>query len=112
LNDGDEDNDPIIISVRSQDDYNKGHISGAVWASPTELFAPDMLSKLDPDREIVVACYTGQTASQVTAGLNNLGYNAKALLHGMSSWTTDPDVFVKRFNPEKHAHDYMTESGS
>jgi len=34
------------------------------------------------------------------------------LLHGMSSWTTDPDVFVKRFNPEKHAHDYMTESGS
>ena len=112
LNDGDEDNDPIIISVRSQDDYNKGHISGAVWASPTELFSAEMLSKLDPEREIVVACYTGQTASQVTAGLNNLGYHAKALLHGMSSWTTNPDVFVKRFNPEKHAHDYMTESGS
>ncbi|NOZ72732.1 MAG: rhodanese-like domain-containing protein [Chloroflexi bacterium] len=111
LNDGDEDNDPIIISVRAQDDYKKGHIPGALWASPVGLFTPDMLGKLDPEREIVVVCYTGQAASQVTAGLNDLGYHAKALLHGMSSWTKDPDVFVKRFNPEVHAHDYMTEAG-
>ncbi len=70
-----------------------------------------MLSKLDPEREIVVVCYTGQAASQVTGLLNNLGYKAKALLFGMSSWTTDPNVFVKRFNPEKHAHDYPVEKG-
>ena len=35
-----------------------------------------------------------------------LGYQASSLLHGMSSWTTDPEVFVKRFDPEKHANDY------
>jgi len=109
LNDGDADNDPLIISVRSQDDYNKGHIAGAIWANPKELFMPDMLSKIDPDRDIVVVCYTGQAASQVTAGLNDLGYHAKALLHGMSSWTTDPNVFVKRFDPAKAAHDYPVE---
>jgi len=111
LNDGDPDNDPLIISVRAKEDYEKGHIPGAVWVSPKELFTPEMLSKIDPDREIVVVCYTGQGASQVTEGLNELGYDAKALLFGMSSWTNDPNVFVKRFNPEKHAHDYPVEKG-
>ncbi|HHB90013.1 MAG TPA: rhodanese-like domain-containing protein [Anaerolineae bacterium] len=112
LNDGDPDNDPIIISVRAKEDYEKGHIPGAVWASPKELFTEEMLSKLDPDREIVVVCYTGQAASHVAVGLNELGYDAKVLLFGMSSWTTDPEVFVKRFNPEKHAHDYPVEKGA
>ncbi len=112
LNDGDPDNDPIILSVRAKEDYEKGHIPGTVWASPKELFTEEMLSKLDPDREIVVVCYTGQAASQVAVGLNELGYDAKVLLFGMSAWTTDPDVFVKRFNPEKHAHDYPVEKGA
>jgi rhodanese-related sulfurtransferase len=112
LNDGDADNDPLIISVRAKEDYDKGHITGAVWAKSGELFTPEMLSKIDPDREIVVVCYTGQGASHVTEGLNELGYDAKALLFGMSSWTNDPAVFVKRFNPEKHAHDYPVETGA
>ncbi|MEA3334544.1 MAG: rhodanese-like domain-containing protein [Chloroflexota bacterium] len=112
LNDGDTDNDPYIISVRSQEDYDKGHIDGAVWYSPKELFQPDVLDSLPTDREIVVACYTGQTASQVTSALNALGYDASSLLHGMSGWTDDPEVFVKRFNPGVHVQGYPTESGS
>ncbi|NPA90552.1 MAG: rhodanese-like domain-containing protein, partial [Chloroflexi bacterium] len=109
LNDGDPDNDPIIISVRAKEHYDKGHIPGALWANPKELITPEMLTKLDPDKDIVVVCYTGQAASQVVGLLNDLGYKAKALLFGMSSWTKDPNVFVKRFNPEKHAHDYPVE---
>jgi hypothetical protein len=35
-----------------------------------------------------------------------LGYDASALLYGMSSWTGDAEVFVKRFNPETHTRDY------
>jgi hypothetical protein len=57
-----------------------------------------------------VVCYTGQTAGQATAALNMLGYEAYSLLFGMSSWTTDPDVFVKRFNPETHANDYTIDT--
>ncbi|NOX63014.1 MAG: rhodanese-like domain-containing protein, partial [Chloroflexi bacterium] len=108
LNDGDPDNDPFIISVRAPEDYAAGHIPGAVHISVKELFDPDVLATLPKDKEIVVVCYTGQTASQATAALNMAGYDAKTLLFGMSSWTTDPNVFVKRFNPEKHAHSYMT----
>jgi len=54
----------------------------------------------------VVYCYTGQTAGQAVAALNMLGYEAYSLLFGMSAWTTDPEVFAKRFDPEKHANDY------
>jgi hypothetical protein len=58
----------------------------------------------------VVLCYTGQTAGQATAALNMLGYQAYSLLFGMSSWTTDPDVFAKRFDPEVHTSDYTIDT--
>ena len=110
LNDGDPDNDPQIISVRSEEDYAKGHIPGALWASPKDLFTEEMLSKLDPERPVVVYCYTGQTAGHVVAGLNMLGYDASSLTYGMSGWTDDPDVYVKRFDPEKTPRSFPTEA--
>ena len=113
LNDGDEDNDPFIISVRSEDDYsNAGHIEGSLWVSPKELFTDEVLSSLPDDQPIAVYCYTGQTAGQVISALNMLGYDASSVLFGMSGWSDDPDVFVKRFNLDVHAKDYITESGS
>jgi hypothetical protein len=39
-----------------------------------------------------------------------LGYDAYSLLFGMSSWTSDPDVYVKRFNPEAHTSDYTIDT--
>jgi hypothetical protein len=74
------------------------------------MFSPDNLATIPPDKDVVVVCYTGQTAGQATAGLNMLGYDAYALLFGMSSWTTDPDIFVKRFNPETHTSDYTIDT--
>jgi len=110
LNDGDTDNDPYIISLRSAEDYAKGHIPGAVNMSVKELFSLDNLATIPPDRQVVVVCYTGQTAGQATAALNMLGYEAYSLLFGMSSWTTDPEVFVSRFDPEKHTNDFIVET--
>ncbi|MCB0238414.1 MAG: hypothetical protein KDH08_07155, partial [Anaerolineae bacterium] len=111
LNDGDTSNDPYIVSVRSAEDYGKGHLPGAVWEDPKALFTPEGLATLPTDKPIVVYCYTGQTASQVTSALNLLGYDASSLSFGMSSWSDDPDVYVKRFSAEKSTHDYPTEAG-
>jgi len=110
LNDGDPENDPYIISLRSAEDYAKGHIPGAVNMSVKEMFTTENLATIPPDKDVVVVCYTGQTAGQATAALNMLGYDAYSLLFGMSSWTTDPDVFVKRFDPEKHTADYTIDT--
>jgi len=110
LNDGDPENDPYIISLRSAEDYAKGHIPGAVNMSVQELFTLDNLATIPPDRDVVLVCYTGQTAGQATAALNMLGYEAYSLLFGMSSWTTDPQVYVKRFDPETHTSDFIIDT--
>jgi len=110
LNDGDSENDPYIISLRSAEDYAKGHVPGAVNMSVKTLFTSENLATIPPDKDVVVICYTGQTAGQATAGLNILGYEAYSLLFGMSSWTSDPEVYVKRFNPEAHTSDYTIDT--
>jgi rhodanese-related sulfurtransferase len=86
-----EDDAPYIVSLRSAADFAKGHIPGAVN------IAFGGLATLPEDEEILVYCYTGQSASFAAALLGVLGYDVQNLLHGMSSWSTDADVFVKRF---------------
>jgi rhodanese-related sulfurtransferase len=107
LNDGDTSNDPTIISVRSQADYeNAGHIPGAIWLDVKTMFGQDGLVGVDPDRPVVVYCYTGQTASQVVSALNMLGYDASNLVFGMEGWTMDDAVRVRYFNPETNSFGY------
>jgi rhodanese-related sulfurtransferase len=110
LNDGDASNDPTVISVRSQEDYtDKGHIPGSIWLDVSAMFGPDGLVGVDPDRPVVVYCYTGQTASQVTAALNVLGYDASNMLFGMQAWTMDTDVRARMFNADTHVFNYPFE---
>ncbi|MGQ9665685.1 MAG: rhodanese-like domain-containing protein [Anaerolineae bacterium] len=99
LNDGDSSNDPFILSVRTAEDYAKGHIKGAVRMDVNAVFNPENLAQLPKDKPIVVYCYTGQNASWVTAGLRMLGYDAYNLLFGMSGWSNNPEVYVRRFDP-------------
>jgi rhodanese-related sulfurtransferase len=110
LNDGDPDNDPYIISLRSAEDYAKGHLPGAVNVSITELFATETLNSIPPEKPVVLVCYTGQTAGQAAAAMNMMGYTACSLLFGMSSWTNDAEVYAKRFNPEVHTGDYTIDT--
>jgi rhodanese-related sulfurtransferase len=109
LNDGDSSNDPQIVSLRSQEDYEKGHIPGAIWLDVKTMFGQDGLITIDPDRPVVFYCYTGQTASQVTSAMNMLGYDASNMLFGMQAWTMDNDVRVKYFDAEKHSFGYPYE---
>lgn len=86
LNDGDDSNNPLILDVRKAEDYAAGHIPGAVSIAPKDLFTEAGLAKLPPNKQIVSYCYSGQTASQVTAALRLLGYDAYNLQFGMPSW--------------------------
>ena len=74
------------------------------------MFSQDGLHHRRPTTSrIVVYCYTGQTASQVTSALNMLGYDASNMLFGMQAWTMDKDVRVKGFNAETHTFNYPYE---
>jgi len=114
LNDDDTSNDPFVLSVRKTEHYEIGHIPGAVNIGIASLFTDEGLAKLpaDKDKQIVVVCYTGHSASQVTALLNLNGYNATALKWGMCSWSTDANITAdKCFDPKTEAHDYPFDTG-
>jgi len=113
LDDNDTDNDPYVLSIRNAEDYALGHIPGAVNIGLTSLFTEENLAMLPFDKQIVVVCYTGHSASQATALLNAIGYNATALKWGMCSWTTNSTVTVNKcFDQATAAEDYQFVTGT
>ncbi len=92
LNDGDTSNDPFRVDIRQAADYANGHIPGAVNMPGGSIFAAENLAKLPKDKPIVLNCYSGQTASQATAALRMLGYDAYNLLYGIPSWATNEKI--------------------
>jgi len=62
------------------------------------------------DNEIIVVCYTGHTASQATALLNALGYDATALKYGMCGWCANTTIAPKGF--ERTGPNYPICTGS
>lgn len=92
LNDGDASNDPFRVDIRAAEDFANGHVPGAINIPGKELFSAENLAKLPKDKAIVLNCYSGQTASQVTAALRMLGYDAYNLLYGIPSWSTNEKI--------------------
>ena len=78
-----------IYSVRKAEDFNKGHIEGAINNPFGKAMAADF-ANLPKDKTIVVYCYTGQTAGQVTAALRLMGYDAVSLNGGMGTPANAP----------------------
>ena len=112
-NDTDTSNDPFILSVRKAEHYELGHIARSVNIGLSDLFKEENLAKLPANKQIVVVCYTGHSASQATALLNLNGYNAITLMWGMCGWTNDAEVTVgKCFTKETAGNDYTYDTGA
>jgi rhodanese-related sulfurtransferase len=100
-----EDNAPYIVSVRSAAHYDAGHIPGAVNVAFGDW------DEIPEDEEILVYCYTGQSASFTAALLGVLEYDVQNLLHGMCAWSTDPAVTISKcFDAGTHQGDYTVET--
>lgn len=78
-------NDAYVIDIRSEEDYNAGHIQGAVWVDQKSVIT-HLEGTTTGDKKVVIACYTGQTAAFVTSLVNLSGFTASSLKFGMSGW--------------------------
>ena len=50
LNDGDDSNDPVVVSVRSAEHYEMGHVPGAINIPWKAIANPENLAKLPADQ--------------------------------------------------------------
>jgi rhodanese-related sulfurtransferase len=115
LTDGKEANDPLILNVYEPNSelpnvYAKGHIPGAVkipWGlalSEKEFLVlrggyarEGYMTKLPKDKQIVVYSYNGHLGDQLATLLKLVGYDAKNLKWGITSWTRDKAVAPGRY---------------
>ncbi len=79
-----EDDGHIIVDVRRQDEYDSGHIPGAVCI-PNETIGTEQLPDLD--QIILVYCRSGNRSSQAAQKLFDMGYTAVYEFGGITSWT-------------------------
>ncbi len=87
-----------IVSARSAVDFKLGHIEGAINVP----FGNDMFAgfdKIAKDKEVIVYCYSGQTAGQAVAALRLLGYDAYSLNGGAGVGPNKPIGWVNKGYP-------------
>ncbi|OQY34347.1 MAG: hypothetical protein B6241_05025 [Spirochaetaceae bacterium 4572_59] len=80
----DAEDDMLIVSVRKDDDYAKGHIEGAINIP----FGDGMqaaFAELPRDKKVFVYCYSGQTAGQTVGIMRLLGIDAASVKSGMGT---------------------------
>lgn len=82
---------PLILDVRTPEEFQAGRVPGAINIPHTELAA--RLDELGPgarDREVVVYCESGRRAAVAEAVLRDAGYARTVHLEGdMAAWRRD-----------------------
>jgi phage shock protein E len=69
----------VLIDVRTPEEFDTGHLVGALNL-PVELPAfPDQVAALDPDEEYLVYCRSGRRADLAVAYMTELGLDARNL---------------------------------
>ena len=78
--------DHVILDVREQDEYDAGHIPGAILLPYTEIEskAEEMLP--DKDKQILVYCRSGRRSKIAAEALVKLGYTNIKEFGGIIDW--------------------------
>lgn len=87
-----ENPDAILLDVRTQEEYDGGHIPGAV-CFPNEDIQPELPLPFEKDAEILVYCRSGRRSAEAAEKLADMGYTNVADFGGIQDWpyetTTD-----------------------
>lgn len=82
-----KDDGHVIVDVRRQDEYDAGHIPGAILI-PNESIGEERPAELsDLDQVILVYCRSGNRSKQASEKLAAMGYANVYEFGGINSWT-------------------------
>ena len=93
----------VIVDVRRHDEYDGGHIPGAI-VIPNESIGTEMPKELpDRDQIILVYCRSGRRSKEAAQNLANMGYTNVYEFGGMIEWTGEVTTDVPEAGKEKSA---------
>ncbi len=72
----------FLIDMRRLEDYEEGHLPGAVHISYDGM--AEAMNTVPQDKDIYIYCYTGQTSGQAVAAYLAMGFDAVSLGGGMN----------------------------
>jgi len=81
--------DVDIVDVRTEDEYNEGHIAGSINIPMEHL---DEIH-ISPSREIIVYCNSGYQSKEAAIRLTELGYKNVKDMGGINNWEYDLESF-------------------
>ena len=82
----DSEKDRIILDVRSREEYDQGHIPGAILIPDTEIEAKAADLLPDKDQLILVYCRSGRRSKLAAQSLADLGYTNIREVGGSLDW--------------------------
>jgi len=74
----------VLVDVREQDEWDRGHAPEAVHLPMSELEA--RYNELPEDANLLIICHSGGRSFRVTDALERAGYNAVNVEGGMLAW--------------------------
>ena len=77
----------VVVDVRRQDEYDAGHIPGAILI-PNESIVDERPAELpDLEQVILIYCRSGNRSKQAAQKLADLGYSNIYEFGGITTWT-------------------------
>lgn len=95
-----QDGTKVIVDVRTQEEYDSGHIPGAICI-PNESIETEQPEELpDPQQVILIYCRSGNRSKQAAQKLFDMGYTNVYEFGGINEWTGEIVTDDKKDNTE------------
>lgn len=82
----DTEDDIIILDVRTQEEFDTGHIEGAILLPNTDIRDKAEATLKDKDQTILVYCRSGNRSQMAAAELISMGYTKVYDFGGIIDW--------------------------
>ena len=85
-----------LLDVRTRDEFDEGHIAGAMLADVNESnFVEQAMAVLDKQRPVAVYCRSGRRSARAASQLTEQGYTVTNLGGGVMAWQDAGKSLVK-----------------
>lgn len=105
----DEETDTILLDVRTEEEYNEGHIPGAINIANEDIGTVEIPELPDKDQMILVYCRSGRRSKEASEKLAALGYTQVLEFGGILTWpgeviSTEEEALI--LDDPFEAHEY------